>query len=89
VATHVRPFKTEEATRARRSSEYGRVMHAGLLTSLHLESHYTSIRNPDSLRYKRALIDGDGTIFIHSGERMLSQNRKVQHTYDAAPYRRG
>jgi hypothetical protein len=55
VAEHVRPFKTEEATRARRSSEYGRVMHAGLLTSLHLESHYISSRNPDSVRYKRAL----------------------------------
>jgi hypothetical protein len=40
----------------RRSSEYGRAIHAGLLPSQHLESHPKRLGNPLSIRSKRIML---------------------------------
>ena len=49
------PFNTADATRNRRSPEYGRVMQAGPLISQHSESDNRPFRNPDSVRNRHAL----------------------------------
>src|SRR6185436_3247633 len=40
------PAKTAATTRSRRSREYARAIDAGLLSSQHLESQFSPVRNP-------------------------------------------